>query len=304
MNYNIDNTDWSTYFDNPNDNNLDDEDVKVGFEFRPMSEVIAEEKNQKLKIPKSEKNDLLKIIAYPTNKSKLKQRPMMKEGIIPKHPSRMIFNGKSGSGKSNLLINLMTQPHFYGRTKRSDPKSQYFDLVFLFSPTADGQDDLVKFLELPEKRICTNFDEEALNKIFDVQDSIIKEKGLDKAPKILIIFDDIQSDAKFMRSKSFTRAFIQGRHCNMSIAVCCQSWTKLPRVCRLQGSDIFFFPSSQSEVEVVSEEYCPPNTTKKQFRELVQHATGEQYQFLYISCNSKPEKRFRKNLDTILSVSK
>ena len=68
MNYNIDNTDWSTYFDNPNDNNLDDEDVKVGFEFRPMSEVIAEEKNQKLKIPKSEKNNLLKIIAYPTNK--------------------------------------------------------------------------------------------------------------------------------------------------------------------------------------------------------------------------------------------
>ena len=83
-----------------------------------------------------------------------------------------------------------------------------------------------------------------------------------------------------------------------------RSWTKLPRVCRLQASDIFFFPSSQSEVEIVSTEFCPPHTTKKQFQELVEHATGEQYQFLYISANSPPDKRFRKNLDKMLSVNK
>jgi hypothetical protein len=297
--------DFDDLFDNKENLYKDDEDIKVGFEFTNILDVMANENDKKkVNIPKAEKNNLLKIVAYPTAKNKIKQRPLMKNDIIPKHPARVIFNGKSGSGKSNLMIQLLTQPHFYGRTKSDDKKSQYFDLIFLFSPTADGQDDLVRFLKLPEKRIITDFNVSALDNIFDIQDNIIKSNGIEKSPKILIIFDDVQSDPKFMRTKSFKRAFIQGRHCNMSVFICCQSWTKLDRMCRLQASNIFFFPSSQSECSIVCEEYCPPNTTKKDFMGLLKHATSEPYSFLNIDVNQKdPKKKFRKNLDTYLTLN-
>lgn len=297
--------DFDVLFDNKDNIYKDDEDVKVGIEFTNILDVMEQENDKKkVDIPKLEKNNLLKIVAYPTAKNKIKQRPLMKSDIIPKHPSRCIFNGKSGSGKSNLMIQLLTQPHFYGRTKKDDKKSQYFDLIFLFSPTADGQDDLVRFLKLPEKRIITDFNVEALDNIFDIQDAIIKNNGIEKSPKILIIFDDVQSDPKFMRTKSFKRAFIQGRHCNMSVFICCQSWTKLDRMCRLQASNIFFFPSSQSECNIVAEEYTPANTSKKSFMSLLKHATAEPYSFLNIDVNQKdPKKKFRRNLDTYLTLN-
>jgi len=287
------------------DNNAENiDDIQVGFEFEPLVDAreLERKNRKKTKIPEADKKNLLKVIAYPTKKSKIKQRPLMKINIIPKHPSRVIFNGKSGSGKSNLLTFLCSQPHMYGRTNPKKDDSMYFDIIFLFSPTADGQDDLPKYLNLPDKRIFTDFNIEALDNILAIQDEIIKENGIENSPKMLIIFDDIQSDVKFMNSKSFTRCFIQGRHLNASIFVCGQSWTKLPRVCRLQASNIFFFPSSQSEVEILSNEYTPANTSKKDFQKLIKHATNEQYNFLHINCDAPLKERFRKNLDKIINV--
>jgi hypothetical protein len=286
-------------------NNYDNDDNEiVGFDFVPLEVAeIDTQKRKRVNIPKiKETKDLLKVIPYPTNKNKIKQRPMMKEKIIPKHPSRVIFNGKSGSGKSNLLIFLCSQPHLYGRTNPKDEESGYFDIVFLFSPTADGADDLVKYLNLPESRIIKDFDIKALENIIKIQEEIIKTKSLEKSPKILIIFDDCQSDQKFLNKKSVMRCWIQGRHLNMSIFACGQSWTKFPRYARLQCSNIFFFPSSQSEVDLLVNEYTPANTKKKDFEKLVKHATKEQYNFLHINCDAPIDKRFRKNLDSVIKI--
>jgi hypothetical protein len=75
-------------------------------------------------------------------------------------------------------------------------------------------------------------------------------------------------------------------------------------MCRLQASNIFFFPSSQSECNIVAEEYTPANTSKKSFLNLLKHATAEPYSFLNIDVNQKdPKKRFKKNLDTYLTLN-
>jgi len=225
----------------------------------------------------------------------------MRDNIIPKHPSAVIFNGKSGSGKTQLMVNLLTRPQFYGRLSPNDPKSQYFDLIFLFSPTADA-DDLVQFLKLPKKRIFSGFDIDKLDKILDVQDNIVKDKGVDKSPKILIIFEDIQSEPKFQRTKSFKRCYIQGRHINISTFLLGQSYTRTERMCRLQANNVFFFPSAASEVELIASEYAPPNATKKQFINLVKNVTSKQYNFLHINFRCQPNERFRENLDTIVNI--
>jgi hypothetical protein len=278
-----------------------------GFEFRCLLDDDEVEKEKDLALPKEckKKENLLKIIPFETNKNQIQQRPLMSENIIPKHSSSVIFNGKSGSGKSQLLINLLTRPQFYGRTKATKEKSQYFDLIFLFSPTADGGDDLVKYLRIPDKRVFTKMDPKILDNILQKQKDFIASKGLDKSPKILIIFEDIQSNSNnIMNTPSFLKCFIQARHLNVSTFLLGQSWTRTPRACRLQANNIFFFPSSGSEVELLIKEFCPPHTDKKDFQKLIENATKEQYSFLHINCREPPETRFRRNLDTILSIKK
>jgi len=298
---------FENYFDsNKNINeiisNNQDEQSFLPFEFEPLDT----KKKKAKEIPKIAKQlqknkgtDLLKIVPYPTNKHKIEQRPLMKADIIPRHASSVIFNGRSGSGKSNLMINLLTRPEFYGPKKAG--QKGYFDMIFLFSPTANGGDDLVQFLNLPDKRIDTSLDTKKLDHIINTQQKLIEKKGIMKSPKILIIFDDCQSDAKFLKTKSFMRCFIQCRHLNISTFLCGQRFNRTPKACRMQANNIFFFPGSDSEVELMTDEYTPANTSKKAFRNLIQEATKEPYSFLHINLRCPVEKRFRQNLDQYLS---
>lgn len=277
-----------------------------GFELLSYSEYLEKEdikknKNKAYVIPKVPDSDYLKIVPFKTNKHGIEQRKLMKENVIPRHASAVLFNGRSGSGKSNLLVNLF-RPQFYGRTKKDDPKSAYFDLVFLFSPTCHN-DDLAKYLELPQKRMFDSNYEKALKHIVETQRQLVNRLGVDKSPKVLIVFDDIQSQRKFMNSPYFTLCFIQNRHINISTWVCCQSFTRLPRICRLQANNLFVFAGSNSETDVLAEEFCPAHTSKKQFLELLKHATSKQYDFLHINMRENADRRFRRNLDNILKMN-
>lgn len=295
-------------FDNPDLGNPtdDSEDTKNKFFDLPSySEYLEKEDERKNKkkqysIPKVKDDNFLKIVPFKTNKEGIEQRKLMKEGIIPKHPSAVLFNGRSGSGKSNLLVNLF-RPQFYGRTDPQDEKTGYFQLIFLFSPTCHN-DDLAKYLQLPEKRMFDKNYEKALQHIVETQRQLVARMGIDKAPRILCVFDDIQSQRKFMNSPFFTLCFIQNRHINISTWVACQSFTRLPRICRLQANNLFVFAGSNSETEILAEEFCPARTSKKQFIELLKHATNKRYDFLYIDMRADPEKRFKRNLDTILTI--
>ena len=104
--------------------------------------------------------------------------------------------------------------------------------------------------------------------------------------------------------ENFTKIFIAGRHYNISVICCGQSWTKFNRVTRLNSSNIMLYPSSGSEVDLLTDEYTPVNSNKKDFKKLVQHATSEPYSFLHINNQVKMKDRYRKNLDTILSINK
>lgn len=286
--------------------NLFDEETKTQDEEKNLFEEFKGLKNKgadnnRVKLPKEVKGAGLSIVPYPTNKHKVIQRPHMKENIIPSHPSRVIFNGKSGQGKTNLLVNLLSRPEFYGKHNGKG----YFDIIFLFSPTAKGGDDLVKYLDIPEKRIFSDFSTHTLDEIVAKQKKIVENADdLLKTPKLLIIFEDIQSNKKFMNSDSFLQCFIMGRHFNTSIFLLGQSWTKTPRACRLQCSNVFFFAGSKSEHRLLVEEFNPPKMSKKEFHDLINYATNENYDFLHINMHEPFKTRFRKNLDQILELKK
>ncbi len=75
---------------------------------------------------KKDKNNWLKIIVPPTNKHKVKTTKAMDEHIIAKHPFRAVMSGCSGSGKSCLLLNLLSNKRMY---------ANYFDIIFIVRVT-------------------------------------------------------------------------------------------------------------------------------------------------------------------------
>lgn len=266
-----------------------------------------------------------KILPFKTDKSLIEQRRIMEEGIIPRHSSSVIFNGKTGSGKTNLMVSLLCRPEFYGkklddeafneerekakgRSSMERKPTHYFDRIFLFSPTAQGGDDLVdnlrKYAGLAENDIYTTFDETTLAEIVENQKSFIENNGITKSDRILIVLDDIQSCEKFLRSPTILKIFIQCRHLNISTWIGSQVFNKIPRACRLQASSLMVFAASKSEELRLVEEYCPPRYTKKEFTEIFNHCTEEMFSFMHINMKVPVKQRFRKNLDEILTLFK
>jgi hypothetical protein len=235
----------------------------------------------------------LDIIPYKIDKNEIKLPPMMINDTIPRHPFRMLNSGASGSGKSMLVLNLL---------KRRNFMEGFFDEIFLFSPTARG-DQIQILLDLDSDHICDDLTDsgiEQLDYIFNKQNELIETNGYLKAPKVLIIFDDVISSPRFMNSNVFKRCFIQGRHISLSVIVNTQKYHAIPRTMRLNCTDICFFPSSQSEVARIAEEYTPPSKTVKQFTSLIDYATSEPYNFLYI--NTRARRKYRKNLGLYLDL--
>ena len=80
----------------------------------------------------------------------------------------------------------------------------------------------------------------------------------------------------------------------------------MPKACRNQASSIFFFSgASDAEKEKLWEEWPPANFTKKEFKQLINHATEIPFEFLYINKKNKDrKKRYRRTLEFILEVFK
>ena len=225
-----------------------------------------------------------------TNKTTLPQSPYMESGIINKFPSMMLNIGKSGSGKSSVIAYILTESNFM---------KDFFDKVYLFSPTAK-LDDLSKHLKLKKENMITEPTEHALDKIITEQEKLINKKGIaevGRSNKILIIFDDIVSDQRFLKSKPVLKLAAMGRHFLISSIFNTQSYTKIPRSVRLQANAVILFPSSNDENRIIAEDHAPPHCNKKCFLKLVEYATKNRHEFLFINNFDPPETRFRKGFE-------
>jgi hypothetical protein len=242
----------------------------------------------------------LEIFAIPTDKSNIYQRAVMREGIIPRHPSVNLFSGRAGSGKSNLMVSLLTRPEFYGA---GDSKRHYFDHIVLIVPTVDGSDDLYKSLEdqkVPITRV-TDPTADDIQNILDFQKQQIKQHGISKASRTLLLLEDMQVHSvgknSVMSSKPFLELFLANRHNNLSV------WMA-PRRCRLQSRGLFYFAGSASELDLVSQEYGAPGLSKKEMAQMISHATKAPFSFLFVNMHLPWATRYRANLDVILKLER
>ena len=245
----------------------------------------------------------LTIAQVETSKDKIEQPDLATDEkmFIPPLGSSMIMSGKSGSGKSTLLANFIKDGRFYGKSEQKP--NGWFDKIFLFSPTANG-DDIQRSLGIPSNHVFTNLDEAPalLEVILNTQQQKIDKSTADEVPQYAVIFDDVIGDLNFMNCREFTRCFYQVRHVNCTIFMCTQHFKRVPRVCRLQANFVFFFQGSANEVETIVDDFAPPMYSKNEFRNLVNESTKEKYSFLTINMKTGWNYRFRKNLDEFINL--
>lgn len=243
-------------------------------------------------------DDAIIVRKIPTKKANLPQTQFMSENVINRYPSMLLIVGRSGSGKSTVCTYICTSPEFYG--------GKFFHKIYLFSPTGN-KDDLVEHLKLPRDHIITNPTDEKLNELLDAQDELINRKGIEwtgRNSRVLFIFDDIISHQKFLKGDAMLRLAAMGRHSLASSIILAQSYTRVPRAVRLQANGIILFPSSNTEIKLLCDDYCPPHMNKRDFEGLIEYATKEEHSFLYINqmCPD-PREKFRKKFDTILALT-
>ena len=239
-----------------------------------------------------------KIESIPTDKSKVPLRKCMIDGILPKFPFSMMISGRSGSGKTNVLLNILTKDNMYNK---------YFHYIVVYSPTAGKYDDLYKVLKLPEENFKNDFSAEDLANLIESRKQLIDKKGIEwvvKNSRVLIILDDVIANRDFLNSPEALKMFALLRHYQVAIIVLMQSYNKLPRALRINSNATIVFPSTQSEVEVLLDEITPSGLTKKQFTKVIEYCTDGRYDFLYINNHAEPDKRIRKNFDEVIDIKK
>jgi hypothetical protein len=239
-----------------------------------------------------------KIQAIPTEKSKIPLRACQKEGILPRAPFSLMVSGRSGSGKTNILINILTNEHLL---------KNYFHYTVVFSPTAGKYDDSYKPLNLPSESFKTDFSADDLNILIENRKKLIDKKGIEwvvKNSRVLLIMDDIIANRDFLNSPEALKMFALLRHYQCSIIVLMQSYNKLPRALRINANATIVLPSTQSEVEVLLDEICPAGISKKEFQQVIEYCTAGKHDFLYINRHAERGEQIRKNLTEIIDLNK
>lgn len=270
---------------------------------------------------------MLSIEKIDTSKHAIRQRKLMELQVIPNHPGITIFSGAQGSGKSNLVANMIMKEAMYGKSyelmeeelqkaagksRQAQPKKKgYFDAIFLFVGSLDDMlEHCIDLGLIKQNHVCESPMPEDIQKVIDGQKSAIERADGDMTlvPKVLCLFDDVANDGRLLRSKPFLELFVKGRHLNSSTWFLTQYLNLVPRPCRIQANWTFVFKVNRAEMEILCDQYCPSNATKKEFSKMVYEATQDDEKSshnFFVICKRAPEdKKFRKNLDMFINLKR
>ena len=206
----------------------------------------------------------------------------------PDHPYRILIIGGSGSGKTNVLLNLIdNQPDI--------------DKIYLY--VKDLYEAKYQYLiNIRDKVGIDHFDDpkaftEYSNDMHDVYKNI-GEYNIDKERKILIVFDDMIAD--IINNKKLdsvvTELFIRGRKLNISLVFITQSYFKVPKGVRLNATHFFIAKiPNKRELREIAQNHSSDISTKD-FINIYIECTAEPYPFLVndTALASNIPLRFRK----------
>lgn len=218
--------------------------------------------------------------------------------FAPKHPFRLLIIGASGSGKTNVLLNLLTE-------------YIYYDHLYLYAKTADSEDkylwleDYLKKVETIAQEKATEsaisnqtiLDTENPSKSFKIiqawetsLNNLVAVDDLDEQKQNLIIFDDMTLEGRQSHAR-ISEHFIRGRKKNCSYIYIGHSFFTLPKILRINITDVILFPpDNKKEIQELAKTYAS-RIEFKEFQRLLNETRDPNnnggHDFIYIDTRAK-----------------
>lgn len=203
------------------------------------------------------------------------------EGVVPeslpKTPFSFLLVGPPGSGKSHLLMQLLTNKRLYGRK---------YEHVLWFSPSLGTLK-----VPLPKKNLHDELD-------FKAMDDVLKSVGKDE--RALFVFDDMVVDIE-KQLRPFLKMIYNRRHLagrGLSVIITTQKLSKIPLALRAAMSSVFLWKTTnKKEIKSTWEEFI--NIAYKDFERLLQYVWDAPHNFLMLRLDTAEASRYHKNLDPV-----
>jgi len=198
-----------------------------------------------------------------------------------------IISGASGSGKSNLIVNLLKSNK---TTKDKTHKKSYrnmFNNIILVSPSAHT----IKDSPLENISDDQKFDSIS-DEVFDLVD-LMTEDSVEENKHTLLILDDVSSQLRMKENEKRLNQLIKNRrHLNLSIWIVTHKVTDASPALRSNANLIFLFkPKTTREINTIQEEYMM--MSKSQAESLMNAAYKDRYDFLLLDTSLRTGSDFR-----------
>jgi len=205
--------------------------------------------------------------------------PNLKLHGLDKLPFRLVCCAPSGSGKTNMILNLVE--------KFSKGKGTFNSITII---TRNKSEPLYEFLE------------DKSNKKVKIEEGLENLPALDTFDKDLqhlVIFDDMVLEKN---QKAMSEMYIRGRKRGISVCYLSQSFYKIPKTIRSNCNYFVLLKlSGKRDLNLILSEF-ELGVTKDELMEMYNDATKEKFNFILIDVEASKEKKFRKNFLEIYEV--
>lgn len=241
------------------------------------------------KIDMKKNNSKLPIINYDAYINKPKYNNT--NPLAPQYQFGCIISGRSGTGKTNVLLNLLIN---------------YLDYDELYIFLKDADEDKYQFLiefceELKKKRANTkdvNGKPNAFHYLIsDDMDEIPDVNDLeDPSKQRIFVFDDLINEKN---QKSIEDISIRGRKRNISWFYLAHKFYKIPPMIREQANYVLLFKTNKQQL-ITYQITFGDRTDKDDFYDMYKTATSDIHSFFMIDLKTNdPDLMFRKNFDGV-----
>ena len=198
-----------------------------------------------------------------------------------------IISGASGSGKSNLIVNLLKSNKTTKDNKHKKSYRNMFNNIILVSPSAHTIKDSPLENISDEQKFDSLSDE-----VFDLV-NLMTEDSVDDNTQTLLILDDVSSQLRLKENEKKLNQLIKNRrHLNLSIWVITHKVTDAPPSLRSNANLIFLFrPKTAREIDTIQSEYML--MSKSQAKSLMNAAYKDRYDFLLLDTSLRTGSEFR-----------